>query len=254
MSYDFNTRPTPCDHYQRTERYVVDPSDLVTLLLQANQTQRMRAPINGQSSVKLYIGGALVTPDHAKYGYQILRDELTLPVEDPRSKIVFNQPVRTIQMIEVSYITQKTFCLRCSGLGQVTDVQKSNLGSFIHIIGQDKLVQRCLKFMLTSKCPFYPQFTSQIKAYIGRKFGISITQEDISYQTVNALQNLKNIQGQQRTVQYLQPSEILKDIVSVTAAVDQSNPTLVRVKAQVSSYAADQVGVGSIQFSIRTNQ
>lgn len=258
MSYDFNTRPTPCDHYQLIERYVVSATDLRTLLFQANPSQRMRAPINGQQTVKLYIGGVLVSPSHPVYGYQILPDELT--VKPKLSKIVFNNPVRVTQpgstgvptglMVEVSYITQQSYCIRCSGLGKVTDVQKSNMGSFQHINGVALLAQRCLKFMLTSVCPFYPQFTSQIKSYIGQKFGLGITAGDITNQTTTALQNLKNIQAAQQTVQPLDPSEILKDIVSVTAIQSPQDPTVVNVNAQVTNYGSTQAQ--PLNFSIRT--
>jgi len=237
MSYDFSTRPTPCSHYQLIERYIINPSDLVSLLYAANPTQFMRAPINGKQSVIVYIGGTMISSSDPTYGYSIQKDTTQLLIgEDQRSKIIFNQPVRTVQLIEVSYITLQTYCYRCNGIGKCTDVIPSNLGSFIHLFGVDKLVQRSLKFMLTSRCPFYPQFTSQIKTYIGQKFGLSITQEDVAYQTTTALQNLINIQSAQQTVQSLDPSEILKDIVGVTAVQDDADPTLVHVSAEISNY------------------
>jgi hypothetical protein len=239
VSYDLNTKLAPCDHAQSGERYVVDTNDFRTLHLAANPVFNMRAPINGQALVRVRVAGNVVPPDHPVYGYDIVSDINRIQTSDVFYKIVFKKPVRWyIPLIEVSYITLKLYCLKCSGSGQLNDFKKANSGSLMHTTGNEKLVQRVLKFVLTSRCAFYPQFTCRIKDYIGRKLGVSITEADISNQIVAALSNLKNIQSSQRTIQNLTPQEMLKDITSVKTAFDPADPTVVNIAAWVSSYGS----------------
>ena len=252
MSYDFDVKSAACDHVQAFERYVVDSGDFRTLKLAADTSRRMRAPINGQAVVKVYISGKLVKATDPVYGYSFLPDENMLDTSDRFLKIVFNKPVRFfIPLIEVSYITSKPFCLKCSGLGTLNDLKKASSGSLIHIIDTDKLVQRSLKYILTSRCPFYPALTCPIKDFIGRKIVALTTEADISSAVMNALQQFKTVQGAQRTVQTLTPLETLKDITSVSAVQSQLDPTAISVAATVSSFAGTTSPLG---FTIRTNK
>jgi hypothetical protein len=212
----------------------------------------MRAPVNGQSLVKIYIGGQLIRPDDPVFGYVFLRDETRIDTPDKFYKIVFNKQVRfVISLLEVSYITLKPYCLKCSGTGQLNDLKQASSGSLIRVINTDKLVQRSLKYILSSRCPFYPVLTCPIKDFIGRKFGVFTTEADISNGIMNALQQFKRVQGAQRTIQVLTPHETLKDITSVTAVQSPLDPTFVNVAVQVSSYGGTTL---PLAFSIRTNK
>lgn len=252
MSYDFDVKLAPCDHTQAFERYVVDSGDFRTLKLAADTQRRMRAPINGTSLVQVFISGKLVSPTDPVYGYQFVADTNMIDTPDRFLKIVFNKPVRfIIPLIEVTYTTFKPYCLKCSGLGQLNDLKKANSGALLHIVNTDKLVQRSLKYILTSRCPFYPALTCPIKDFIGRKFGNLTTEADVSSGIMNALQQFKKIQSAQRTIQTLTPQETLKDITNVTAVPVATDPTAVSVAVQVSSYAGSVPPMG---FSIRTNK
>ena len=237
MSYDIFTRLSNCDHTQTGERYVVDSYDFRTLHLAANPAINMRAPINGQAQFKLYISGKLVDSNHPVYGYDIVRDENRVLTSDVFFKVVFKRPVRAyVPLIELRYITTKPFCVKCSGHGTINDYKQANSGGLVHTVGVNKLVQKSMKFVLTSQCPFYPQFTCPLKDYIGRKFSITITEADVSSQVTLALENLKNIQSVQRTVQTLTPQETLKDITSVVTTV--VDPTSLSVAIALASYGS----------------
>ena len=108
-----------------------------------------------------------------------------------------------------------------------------------------------MKFVLTSRCSFYPQFTCRIKDYIGKKFGVSITEEDISSQVIDALQNLKSIQSAQRTVQTLDPKEMLKDITGISTVM--LDPTAVSVECSVTSYGVSS-NPQTVGFSISSTR
>jgi hypothetical protein len=108
-----------------------------------------------------------------------------------------------------------------------------------------------LKFVLTSTCPFYPQFTCAIRSYIGKKFGVTITEADISSQIMDALQNIKNIQSAQRTVQSLSLLEMLKDIGNIS--ITMPDPTSVAAQCAVTSYG-NQTTPSSVSFSITSSR
>src|SRR5574343_581973 len=156
MSYDFDTRLKPCDHLQLKERMVISSDDWRTLLYSDRQTERMRAPISAKATTRLFFSGVEVPRDHEVYGWDILVDELSV-TSDQKSKIVFHKPVRlTNLLIEVQYVTIPAYCLKCNGYSKTNDYTIDQAGSFLHITEFDKLVQRIYKFLLTSKCVFYP--------------------------------------------------------------------------------------------------
>jgi hypothetical protein len=213
----------------------------------------MRAPINNVNSLRLRVSGVLVEPNHPVFGYDIEKDNLTIANEEQRSKIVFKRPVSLgNQLIEVSYLTLQPYCLKCNGTGKVSDYKRASSGSLLHVTGLEKLAQRSLKFVLTSRCPFYPSLTTQVKNFVGRKFGVSISEEEVNYEVTQALQKLKQIQLAQRDVQHLDPQEILKDIVSIEAVRDKADPSIIRVSIRVSSYAKQ--GNANLKFAMRSRK
>jgi hypothetical protein len=242
-----------CDHQQSFERYVVNQDDFRTLNYAGDPSINMRAPINGASHVQMWIHGQQVYSDDPTYGWTVVQDpnRVDLTTQDTFFKIVFNRPVRIVlPLIEVSYITRQDYCLKCSATGSLNDFKVAASGDFLKVTRGNKLAQKLLKWVLCSQCPFYPSFTCAIKSYIGKKLGIQITDTDIQTEVVNSLSTMQQVQNAQGTAQTLQPQEILKDIVSVTAATDPSNPTAVKVAAVVSNYSGQTVPTG---FTIRMN-
>jgi hypothetical protein len=262
MSFDYNVltidpmthKPIgACDHQQSFERYVVNQDDFRTLNYAGNPSINMRAPINGASHVQMWIRDTQVFSGDPTYGWTVQQDadRVDIATSDVFFKIVFNQPVRIVlPLIEVSYITRQPYCLKCSALGALNDFKPAASGDFLHITLGNKLAQKLLKWVLCSQCPFYPSFTCAIKSFIGKKLGIQIADTDIQTEVVNTLGTMQRVQNAQGTVQTLQPQEILKDIVSVTAATDPNNPTAVAVAAVVSNYSGQTVPTG---FTIRMN-
>jgi hypothetical protein len=260
MSYDYNvlTRDprtnTPigaCNHQQSFERYVINQEDHRTLNYATTAPAlNMRAPINGASMVQIWISSEEIFSDDPQYGWQVVIDQNRVQESDIFYKIVFNKQQRlVIPLIEVSYITRQAFCLKCSALGSLNDFKLSSNG-FQQIVQNNKLAQKALKWILTSTCPFYPNFVCQLKAYIGRKLGIQITETDIQSQVLNALTQMQQVQQAQATVQSLDPAELIKDIINVVAVIDPNDPTTVNVTATVSSYSGTTAPLG---FSLRIN-
>jgi hypothetical protein len=253
MSYDFNTGLQACTHKINAERYVIDTKDFMTLHLAADPSLNMRAPINGQSQVQMFISGELVQQDDPTYGYIFFPDANRLLVSNTQFyKILFNKPVRWyVPLIEVSYITLQPYCLRCWTQGQLNDLAVSPSGTMQRVWDTNKLVQKVLKFVLTSRCAFYPQFTCPIRNYIGKKFGGSITTEDVSTQITDSLQNIKQIQSAQRTVQSVSLLEMLKDVVGIS--VTSPDPTSMAAQCSITSYG-DPTTPSSVTFAIASSR
>src|SRR5271157_2732546 len=74
MSYDFNTGLQACTHEINAERYVIDTTDFKTLHLAADPSLNMRAPINGQAQVQMFISGEFVQQNDPTYGYSFFPD------------------------------------------------------------------------------------------------------------------------------------------------------------------------------------
>ena len=250
MSYDFNTRTSPCPHTISGERYVVDTADFRTLHYASDIGLNMRAPANGLSMVTVRIQGELVQPGDPVYGYSILADQNRVNTSDRFYKIVFNRPVRWfIPLIEVGYITLQPYCLRCSAQGVLNDYKPGSNGSFQRVVNTDELAQRVLKYVLTSRCQFYPQFTCKIRDYLGRKN--IVTEDDISMQIMDTLTNLKNVQTAQATVQTVSPLERLKDVTGISVLMP--DPTSVSVSCSVTSYGTQSTPV-PINFSVSSTR
>jgi hypothetical protein len=262
MSFDYNiltldTNGNPvgaCNHSISFERYVVDTGDFRTLHYLGNPAINMRAPINGFSTVQMWVSEKPVVQSDPVYGWQIVKDadRVDTTTGDVFYKILFNNPVRIIlPLIEVSYTTLQSYCLKCSGLGSLNDLKPSVSGDFQQATQTTKLVQKSLKWVLSSTCAFYPTFTCAIKSYIGRKLGIQITETDIQTQVLNALTQMQQVQNAQGTVQSLDPAEILKDVVNASVDLNPNDPTAVQVSVTVSSFLGISAPLG---FTLRMNQ
>ena len=236
-----------CDHQQSFERYVVDFNDFRTLHYAGNTALQMRAPINGQAMVRVWISGEEVFSNDSTYGWSISVDPNRVDAvnsEDVFYQIRFNLPVRlVVPLIEVSYLTTRGYCLKCSALGVLNDFKNAASGGFVQITQQSKLAQKGLKWILTSQCAFYPTFVCPLKSYIGKKLGIQLTDADIQNAVTTALTTMQQVQQAQATIpqQMMDPLEMIKDIKYVTAEIDPSDPTTIQVAAEITTFSGTSV-------------
>jgi hypothetical protein len=220
------------------ERYVIDTFDFRTLHWAGNPVVNVRAPINGQSLVRVFLSGVELPVDDPLHGFDILPDTTMIVSGVAFQKIVLKQAMRmTRPLIEVCYTTLQETCTKCGGSGMVNDWTVDPSGALARVRGIEKLAQQALKYILTSKNPFNPVLTSKIRSYIGKKFGLSVTDADIAAEVTRVLSAYKQIQQAQKTAQVMEPHELLKDITSVQARQDPGNPLLVYISAVITAYA-----------------
>jgi hypothetical protein len=254
MSFDYNVlvidpltqQPIgACDHQQSFERYVVDFNDFRTLHYAGNTALNMRAPINGQAMVQMWISDEEVQQGDPTYGWTLVRDPDRLDAvnsTDQFYKLMFINPVRlVVPLIEVSYLTSQGYCLKCSAMGFLNDFKNAASGSFVQITQQSKLAQKGLKWILTSQCVFYPTFVCPLKSYVGKKLGIQLTDTDIQNAVQTALNTMQTVQQAQNTVQVLDPLEMIQDIQYVTAEVAADDPTTIQVAALITTFGGTSV-------------
>lgn len=241
MSFDLSSGAKHCDHLQILERYQLNFLDFRTIQYKANTQFNMRAPINGASMVRLYFKGVLVKPTDPNYGYSIVPDPLRVQTGYTFSKIVFNQPIREVgSLIEVTYLTLQGLCLKCGGTGQVVDWTVSPNGSPNHVTGVKKLGQQALKYVTTSNNPFNQNLTCPIRKYIGKKFGLNVTDQDIATAVQKVLSTYQSIQKAQSTVQVMDPTEMIQDVQSVNATQDPNDPTVIFLSLVLLAYGSTE--------------
>lgn len=245
MSYDYLIMPMACDHRIAAERLAIGP-DFRTLYSVEHPTEYMTSPINGEATVVLWIDRVPVPANHPEFGWSIEPDPFSV-APDWKSKIVFNRPVRLRNVIiEVSYVTIAAYCAKCDGTKTVADFRVGINGSRVRATKRTKLIQRSLKFLLTSQCTFYPGLTSRLKEFVGKKFGKSLTSEDFNFEVSRALDNLKRVQEMQSRYQGLDQEEILRSVNGVKTTRDENDPTVIRVSASITTPtgAKEQVNIG----------
>jgi hypothetical protein len=241
MSWDLSGKNTVCDHLQILERYAISPLDFRTLQYAANTTLNMRAPINGVSLVRLYYKGSLVYPTDPIYGYSVVLDPNRIQTGYAFQKIVFNTPVRaTTPLVEVSYVTRQGFCAKCGGTGVVPDWTVSPSGKLNRVRGVVKLSQQVFKYTLSSKVPFNPNLACPVRTYIGKKFGVGITDQDVSTAITQILDRYQSIQRAQSTVQTMDANEMLQNVNSVLAQQDANDPTVINIQIEITAYGTTQ--------------
>lgn len=248
MSFDISLGPTgsrPCDHLQVLERYQLNFLDFRTLQYKPNPSFttefNMRAPINGAAMVRLYFKSVLVKPTDPQFGYSIVTDPQRVEADYPFQKIVFNRPIREVNpLIEVSYITLQPFCLKCGGTGRAVDWGISPAGNLIRVMKAHKLAQQSLKYVLTSRNPFNPNLTTPIRSLLGKKFGLTVTDQDIAAAVTKALSTYQSIQKAQSTVQQMDPNEMIQDIQAISAVQNPTDPTVVNVSISLLAYGSTE--------------
>lgn len=245
MSYDYLMLPKACDHQITAERLAIG-GDFQTLFSIEIPTQHMTSPINGLATLRLKFNGQDVPANHPEFAWGVMDDpEAIRP--DRRSKIVFKNPVYLRDVvIEAAYTTTPAYCHKCGGTSLVPDVTIGQSGAFTQVTKRKKMVQKALKFLLTSKCAFYPNLTCQLREYVGRKFGYTLTADDVTFEVQGTLANMKAVQALQANYQRLDAEEILRSVEGVDTIQDQNDPTVIRVAVDVTSPAGtrDQVNVG----------
>ena len=130
-------------------------------------------------------------------------------------------------------VTVASFCKKCGASGLVADYQLGVNGNWKKVTRTAKLVQKCLKLVLTSVCPFYPALICNLRDRIGKKGGHLFTSDDAAFTVSTILNQAKTIQQVQAQYQVLDPQEVLHNVVQVQAAPDPEDPRVMGISVGI---------------------
>lgn len=239
MSYDLLTTPAACDHHVARERLAL-AADRRTLVSLVNPLQHLARPVNGGATVVLYIDDVPVPRNHPILGWSLHPDPN--PLTQQRWTLLRFNRLQLVDgwVIEVGYTTTAAYCLKCGATGLVADYALGAGGRWQRVTGLAKLIQRCLKLVLTSVCPFYPNLVCLLRNQIGKKGGRGFSSSDAAYSVATVLANLKTIQQAQAKFQALDADELLANVGSVTASPDPADPRVIGVSVALTAYSGAQ--------------
>lgn len=246
MSFDLDTSTKACDHHQSGERYGISSDDYRTLYNLQYPDRKLRAPLNGENTLVLRVNGKIVPRNHSIFGWDIL-DDRNSPLEIPMKYVRFRMPVKhTMIIIELEYTTIQGLCKKCHGTGELSDITLDKTTKNVKILkNESKMMQKAMKFVMTSKCVTYPTLVSPIRSYVGKKtYGIG--PEDIQRDVATVLDKLRNIQAVQARYQTCTPGEMLKSVIDVKIN-NSSDPSYIGIGIVLLSYGDHTV---SSDFSL----
>jgi len=160
---------------------------------------------------------------------------------------IFKEEVRGNPTIKATYASMPERCPRCGATYVENDYRFDPTGAIITIENEDLLYQACLKAILTVQAsnPFHPSYGSKIMTRIGRKIvgaSASLVKEDV----INALTQVKNLQGGQRIYQRVKDRELLFAIQSVDVRPSADDPTVYFVDCIVRSGSNKPVALTTV--------
>jgi hypothetical protein len=160
---------------------------------------------------------------------------------------IFREEVRGNPTIKVTYASMPERCPRCGATYVENDYRFDTLGAIITIENEDLLYQACLKAILTvqGSNPFHPTYGSKVLTRIGRKIvgaSAALVKEDV----INALTQVKNLQGGQRRYQRVKDRELLFSVETVDVRPSEDDPTVYFVDVVVRSGSNQPVSLTTV--------
>lgn len=235
-----------CDHLVTDERIYLDARDL--------QTIRFPYPISN-SNINVRVNGYLITDKiNGPYSYASLdaygrvqinlftNEESVAPVTQ---KLVFNRPIKSDPLIEVSYTSPLGYCRKCFGTGLSYDYTiLDDVSGFRMVTGISKLQQDCIKAILTVRGSniFHTWAGTSIESIIGEKIN-PIVILDLKQEIGSVLNNLKRAQLEQSGYQEVTPEELLLSVDSISVAVAEYDPTLLLIEVDITSASGQSLAI-----------
>jgi hypothetical protein len=229
-----------CDHRVSDESLSLDIRDF--------QTVRFPYPI-ANSDIKVRVNGYLVSGSsilNGPFSYARLdangqaqvnifvNEESIAPVTQ---KLVFNRPLKSDNLIEISYTSPLGYCRKCFGTGLSYDYQVLDDGTgFKKVTGLSKLQQDCLKAILTVRGSniFHTWAGTSVESTIGEKFNPLVIL-DLKQEIGSVLSNLKRAQIEQSDYQEVTDDELLDTVDSISVALADYDPTLLLIEIDITS-------------------
>jgi len=179
-------------------------------------------------------------------GWSLINDPLTLP-DRPARLIVFDEPLRGHgDFVEISYITLRSECRRCGGVGKENDWRYGLNGEVVQVVDEALLIQEVSKVFYTRRGsnPFHTWYGSGIFDAIGRKitpdgFVENFIVSDLQ-QAFRRWQSIKKIQ-EENAGQDVSDREYPFNLQDVQLKQSSQDPTVVFVKCTIQNRSSEPI-------------
>jgi len=209
--------------------------------------------LKGESATVLLDGGnahaTLGFPETRLYrgrvgfpGWRLVRDPLS-PVSSDRVVYFDRALPASDDRFELSYLTQRSLCRRCGGLGIENDFRYGTQGDVILIQNESLLLQEVEKIVFTIQGSnvFHQWYGTSLINLIGTKIsgpnGGQFLETRLVSEIQTALDRYISIKARQATEQPVTTREQLSRIVSIEVIQDRVDPTIFRVKVALENRA-----------------
>lgn len=237
-----------CDHLVIDERLSLDVRDF--------QTVRFPYPI-ANSVIKVRVNGYLVSGQgiiSGPFSYARVdamgqvrvnlytNEESVAPVTQ---KLVFNRPLKSDNLIELSYTSPLGYCRKCFGTGLSYDYEVlEDASGFRKVTGLSKLQQDCLKAVLTVRGSniFHTWAGTSVESVIGERYSTMMLL-DLKQEIGTVLSGLKRSQLEQSGYQEVTADELLDTVDNISITVADYDPTLLLIEIDITSASGRTISV-----------
>lgn len=235
MSFDLYLT-TVCNHKIYKESVTLE-TDRVSL--------RLSKPL-ASSNLELYASDNLV----AKSNYSIMFDPKTIYINQPRMIILNKKWKSTEDFFEVTYITLKQTCPKCSGLDKIDDISYNVKGDFFTVRNENLLTQNLEKFTITElqSNPFHTFIGTNLVKLLGQRVvNANFLTNKITQEISSTLQVFKSLQQQYVNAKRKTTNgELLDEVENIKVLFNNSDPSILKV--DITATAKSGQGVAYTQF------
>lgn len=193
-------------------------------------------PVASVSSLRLRINNVIKKPN--TYSVATVRDPLS---EVPTTHILLREPNRLYNpIIEVRYVTIRTYCPKCAGLRYIDDIAYGPDQDAVTVSDELLLIQTLEKHIVTEleSNPYHTWVGTTLHELVKTKItDIQLITSRIKDDINKAVSDLKKVQAQyQRTNRPVTRGELFGQLLEVDVRRDSQEPTtihaIVRFTAQ----------------------
>jgi len=181
-------------------------------------------------------------------GWSLVRDPNTL-ADQPTRYLLFDDLFKGTQdYVELNYVTVRSECRRCNGLGVENDWRYGETGEVVQVRDEALLLQEILKAVYTiqGSNPFHPWYGSNIVNTVGRKLSSSgliqnLVVADI-HEAFRRWQTVKRKQ-EEEVGQVVSDAEYPLRLLSVVLEQSRYDPTVVFVNSTVQNRSQQPIQI-----------
>lgn len=192
-------------------------------------------PVASTSSFKLRINNVIQKP--TVYSVITVKDTLS---EIPSTHVMLREPNRLYNpLIEVKYVTIRTYCPKCAGLRYIDDIRYGPDQDTVTVSDELFLIQTLEKHIVTEleSNPYHTWVGTSLHELVKTKMtDIQLITSRIKDDINKAIANLKKVQAQyQKTNRPVSRGELFGKLIEIDVRRDSREPTTIHAIVRFTS-------------------